>query len=249
MTTLTDRFNAALDDLHLPETDLVDAVIAAIEPEVDQVRSPRRRWLIGTIAACVVAASVLIAPVRAVGQWLGIGATEIRVEPTVETSDPATAPQELLGIETLGGDPADVALNPLPQFGEPAAVLDHRAVRARSFVWAASADNPALGESEIGVVLYVRPTAGAIDAKRLPLEDVVAETVAIVTPNQVVSGFWIDGPHTSTRAGSDRQLLADRVLLWAIDGVQYRLEADRGRAEMIEIAQNIEGGTNLLPPG
>lgn len=248
MTTLEQRFVDAVDELQLPDTDLVAAVTATIEPESVTAKTPRRRWLIGVIAACVVAASVLFAPLQAVAQWLGIGATAIVVEPSVDGSDELSSASPLLGVETLGGVPADAALNPLPEFGEPSAVRDHLAVRGRSYVWAASAEIPPIGQSQIGIILYIRPVEGPAEGKNV-VQGIVFETVPIDTPGGAVPGLWIDDEHLSTRAGSEQPVVADRVLLWVVDDIQYRLEADVGLPAMVEIAESFEGGTELLPPG
>lgn len=255
MRALQDRFVATLDDLDLPQRQLVRPVLAEIvRLEHQPARSPwwqgedRRLGLAFALAVLAVSLTILaVAPTRqAVAGWLGIGSTKINVVPP--TSSPVSDLRSP-SAESLGDDvesPAD----PIPGLGAPDAVRD-QPDRGRSYTWEAGQSLPALGDTDIGVVLSVRPGDGDLfsDVKSVG-QDVDVEFVIVeVGDEATVLGLWIGGTHELIAGSSAPPVVAERVLLWVADAIEYRLETDLSLAEVLDLAASIQGGTDLLPPG
>lgn len=257
--TLEARFVAAVDELELPETNLLDGVLAQVKARpapITQIGRRQYRRAVAAIAACLVAVCLAVTPVRdAVAGWFGIGATTVVVDPQLDADQLVEDVErgEGGGLDAGHDTSSDSQFSPIPSLGRPSLVLDHPEVQGRTFGWTAAPDFPPLAGSQLGVVLYVRPVAGIVESKQLPVEGPVVEPVDVRVPHSgsdvAVSGLWFDGPHQSIRAASPSPVFADRVLLWVNGGVQYRLEADRGLEPMLELAAEIEEGTELLPPG
>lgn len=262
MTALQDRFVAALDDLDLPQRQLVDPVLSEIVRS--QHQPTRLLWWQGqgrrlsgagslaifTIAVLAGSLAILtIAPARqAMAGWLGVGSTKVTVVPP--TSSPATSSSSLpLSAESLGGD-VESSADPIPFLGPPDAVLDHPD-RGRSYTWAASQALPPLGNTDIGLVLSVRPDDGELfSAVKSVSQDVGVELVLVeVGDGAPVPGLWIGDTHELIAGSSSPPVVAERVLLWVADEIEYRLETALGLAEALDLASSIQGGTNLLPPG
>ncbi len=252
MTTDRDRFVAALDELELPDADLVQAVLADVAGARAQPAwrplAPRLGLAFGVVLLCLAAVLLLVEPARsAVADWLGIGATKVEVvPPTAPTGDSSDEPLEP-SAEALG-EPSRAAVDPIPRLGPPAGVFDGPVARGRSYTWPADEAHPGLGGTGVGLVLSVRSTEGELDAKRVA-GDTGVEIVTIEYEGAPTTALWIDGAHELVAAGATRPVLAERVLLWEADGVQFRLELDGGLAAVRPIAAAVRGGTDLLQPG
>ncbi len=246
MTTLEERFVDAVDRLELPEVDLAPAVLAEIVGGGPRQVDWTRRLAVAAAVALLagVAATLAIEPAReAVADWLGIGATEVEVDP--DGTDPSGLPPSA----TLDlGEPASVDLDPLPPLGPPDTASDLATARGRRFSWPAGPDLPPLAGTQVGAVLSVRTIDGAVDAKAL-LSDELIESVVVVVDGTEASGLWIGAEHEYLSADAVGPALAQQVLIWLADGVQFRLEADLPLVEMIRLAEAVSGGTDLLQPG
>ncbi|NOX29492.1 MAG: hypothetical protein GXP35_05510 [Actinobacteria bacterium] len=245
MISLEERIAAAFDDLDVPETDLVDAVLSELgSPAARPTGERTRRLLLAAAAAVVVVASVLaVAPAReAVARWFGIGATRVEVVPTAPTTDVTSRDVS----DMLQGDIVVVDVNPIPELGPPSSVIEDDG--RRHYTWVATDDQPPIGNTGLGVVLSVRSIDGEVDLKQ-PSVDVGAEIGSINVDEVLVAGLWIDGTHEFLAAGSSSPVLAEKVLIWVVEGVQYRLETNLDLAEALAVAEMVHGGTELLPSG
>lgn len=265
MTTLEQRLSDALDTLELPDRDLVTPVLAATtaqttSPALATPAPPRpssRRTLaprLALAAIAIVAATVMILSLPtmrdAVAGWLGIGATQIDLDPGGSLSGISASTAEV-----LGATPVTTAADPIPLLGKPAGAFDLDAVRGRAFVWPAQPGRPELGDSGVGAILTVRSVEGLVGTKRLPGEVAPIE-VQLQLDGHRTTSIWIDDDHEFVPAGSDEPALSGRVLIWTSRPatgdlleplLQYRLEANLDQEAMINLAQNVQGGTELLP--
>lgn len=257
MRALQDRFVAALDDLDLPQRQLVHPVLAEIvRPERQPARSPwwqgevRRLGIAFALAVSVVSLTILaVAPARhAVAGWLGIGSTKVDVVPP--TSSPVSGSSSRSpSAESLGAD-VESSADPIPGLGVPDAVLD-QPDRGRSYTWEASQSLPPLANTDIGLVLSVRPgNEGLFSDVKSVGQDVDVDFVLVeVGDESPVTGLWIGGTHELVAGPSSPSVVAERVLLWVADDIEYRLETGLSLAEALDLASSIQGGTDLLPAG
>lgn len=270
MMSLHDRFVATLDDLDLPATDVAELVLTELSDADRSVRlthptsTRSRRTLLAMAAALVVIMCIAaITPARdAVARWFGIGSTKIEVVPpgaidtttprvdvatTVATTSVATSSETTSSGTRATGDQLP-GIKPFSALDSPVAVIDDGAGRGRSYIWTATTELPALGETDTGLTLSVRLATNDLDLKRVG-SDVGVEFVTIDLSDGPVIGLWIDGTHELIAAGTERVVLAERVLLWESGGVQFRLESALSRDDAVELAASIRGGTDLLRPG
>lgn len=249
MTTLEHNFVEAMAELDLPQRDLEHAVIA----ELRSVESSAHRgptWVLAVAAAVVAVLGIIaIPPARhAVADWLGIGATEIEVIPTDSLSAAATATTAPPSADAIGEpvEPESAAVpDPLAVLGPPLAVYEDPG-RGRSFTWSPSEDLPELGDTGVGAVLSIRPADREL-ATKLVAADVAVEFVDLQLDGRSTTGLWIGGTHELVASGAERPVTAEKVLLWVDGGLEYRLELDGTRQEAIALAENVKGGTELLP--
>lgn len=259
MRSLEERVVAAVEALDRPDDDLVDAVLARLDelpPLVAEGRSrragsvPRRRSLAVALVAvlAVLATVVLVAPAReAVADWLGIGATRVVVEggdgATVGSTASSSAPASSAPPLAAGSDPDGVVI---PSLGPPGSITDGPG-RTRTFRWPAGPDLPPLSHGSVGAQLTVRPTDSEMVTKRV---DPAVEIVFVEIPGRSdpTLALWIGGEHEREAPGGAPEL-AQRVLVWVDEGIEYRLEADLDLAAVLALAAEIEPGTRLLPPG
>lgn len=255
MNMLEQNFVSAIEELDLPEGDLVDSVLAALDPSVVvPFRRYRPTLKVALVAAAVVILALLAVPAsrHAVAGLLGIGATEISMDSRSEDSRSQPSPgQPTVTIresaEDLGELVDDVsAIDALPLLEMPDGVFDHP-IRGRSFTWDASDELPALGDTVVGAVLSVRPVESFTSRKSVPFE--VGVEAVVIDPAQAIVGYWLDGEHELATGGSDQPVLAQRVLLWVVEGFEFRLEVDVGREQAIALAKSVGEGTDLSPPG
>ena len=59
------------------------------------------------------------------------------------------------------------------------------------------------------------------------------------------AALYVEGTHILETPG--RKLAARSVLLWVQDGVEYRLESDLSRDEMIDVAKSVRPDCRLDP--
>jgi|GEM_PF-3186801 len=250
MITLAERFIAALDDMAVPERDLVEPALAAVNAEASvlPLRRRMRSKRVTTMAAALLlalVATVAISPMReAVADWFGIGATQVVFDPTDDLSSLSQT-----SVAALQGRTVDSALNPLPGFEAPAAVFDLEDVRGRTYVWSVRENRPALGDTDIGVMLTGRSVDGAQATKRLVTEGVPEPVLIAVDTGADLNGLWIADAHEFTAGGTDRPALSSSVLLWTSGTTQFRLEANLDLEAMTSLAASVDLGTDLLPPG
>ncbi len=256
MTSLEERFVAAVEALDRPDRDLVGPVLAAVAemPPVVAGRQARpaprvrpRPWAMALVSLAVAVAVVtVVAPARqAVAHWLGIGATRVVVEPGAGTGTPSSVPT----VTPSGGsrsatssDPVDV----IAGLGRPGAIVDGPG-RARTYRWPASDRLPPLADPSVGAQLTVRPADGEVVTK---LVDPAVEIVFVEIPgrSEPTMALWIGGQHERDAPGGSPEL-AQQVLVWVDSGIEYRLEADLDLAAVLALAAEIEPGTRLLAPG
>lgn len=227
----------------------------------------RARWVALAAAAAVVLAVVLAVPGarQAVARLLGIGGVRVTV-----TGDP---PGDLGRALDLGDPlPVDEAVaaaggafdTPFPSPpGDPALAFAGRPDGAVSLVWPAGEGLPALEESEVGLILTVFPTDGAVpsgdpgdpDDPGGPLVEKQAGPGTRVTAVQVGPhhGYWLSGAPHEVRdgpaggggppaAGAGARL-AGNTLIWADGATTYRLESGLERAPAIALAEALTGAT------
>lgn len=268
MMPLEDRFVRAIEDLDLPEVDLVDAVLAEVaarpagrerrgfrpfaRPARPWSAPPRLAWALAAALLVATAAVLFVEPARTtVANWFGIGATRVDTDPAVPPvttdsaptgSDPAPAP-----ATAALGTPVEITADPIPLLGPPTAAYDRPVARGRAYTWPADGDRPALPGSDIGTLLSVRSVDGPIDVKTVLHDDV--RVVVVDVDGVPVPALWLDGTHELLAAGAAEPVLAERVLLWQVGGVQYRLESELELTEALRLAAAVEGGTGLLQPG
>jgi hypothetical protein len=192
-------------------------------------RPPARRMLLVAAAAVVVLVTLglAVAPAReAVADWLGIGSTEVRIDP--EQGEPS--PQ-------------------MPRLADGAQAVDERGARAAlgralpelSEVFAGSAPEYAI-PIEGGVLvrwtghdetLWIRPGGAdsAVLVKKYSQPDAEIEEVDDLGD----AALWLGRSHVLQTPG--RAVAASHVLLWLDGGFEWRLEGDLGRDDMIAIAR------------
>lgn len=254
MTRLETQIHQALESLVVPDTDLVESVLAELPLHRSPVRH-RRPVLATAVAVLAIAIGIVaaVAPAReAIADWLGIGATELQSVNEVDLPDRSS-------VEDLGDPVASTTLretqpedtrasvSPIPSLGEPSGVFDDSS-RGRSYTWSASANLPAIGSSDVGAVLSVRPADRVLSAKVIA-NDVEFGPVELASLSGDTIAFWINGQHVLVQTGSSRRVSANQVLLWVADGVEIRLETSLELPEVVRLAQEIVEGTELLAPG
>lgn len=219
-------------------------IAAALTPErlgTGRRRSPRRR----TRRSLVLAAALLVV---IAGSALAAGVVpgvDLRTsDQRVDTTRPALIDDAaFLGARTTLADARASVDIPVRVPDLPAApqvyVADDRRV---SLVYPAADGLPPVDGTSAGLV--VTQFAGRPD-------DVVLRKAvgpdAEVSPVDVggATGWWITGAHTVATVTPDGGVApqdvryADRTLLWSVDGVTLRLEADVGRARAVELAASM----------
>jgi hypothetical protein len=220
---------ALRDELQVPDEPLT----VPVGVELRRARPRRDRALVAAgIAALATVAVLAVAPAReAVADWLGLGSTEVRIVPT--TSVPATAGPSL------------------PSLADGARVVDEQGAAAelgRPLPAVGRADTDARPELAVpveGGVLVRWPGRdetlwihGPTPAGASYLKKLAAAQEDIGPVDGLGDGaLWLAGPHLLETPG--RLLAADHVLLWIDDGLEWRLEGDLPRDEMVAIARNL----------
>ena len=187
----------------------------------------RRLAVAAVILVALLVAGLAVAPVRsAVADWLGIGRTHVvKVPGGVDTSGlpliqerltPVThdEAERALGdsLPTAGalGDPHVLVLPP-----EGGVIMAWPEGRTTLWVHSIDVDPRVFLDKLVAVGERVEPVEGVGDA-----------------------ALYVEGTHILETPG--RTLAARSVLLWVQDGVEYRLESDLTRDQMIEVAKSVE---------
>ncbi len=239
MKSLEERFVAAVEQLDLPSRDLVAPVLTAIE-----VKQPvRRTWALVPAAIALVVAVIAVPNVRtAVADLLGIGSTRVEVVDTPQSSS-RTQPAS---VESLG-TAVEASGDPIPSLGRPTELYDHPG-RGRSYVWSDGARLPEIGGSGVGAVLSVREADGGVSLKTVEPGADIGEVELAIDGHQVPA-LWIGAQHSLLAAETTEPAIADRVLIWELAAVAYRLEVNLSLDEAVVLAESVVGGTELLPAG
>ncbi len=218
-------------DAHLEE--ILISVGAHLEVGAPSSPSVHRGapWLHRLVVAAVILIALLVvglavAPVRsAVADWLGIGSTHVvEVPGGVDTSGLSLIQERLTRVSS---DEAERALrHPLPTvdaLGDPQVVV------------LPPEGGVIMGWAESNTTLWVRSID--IDPKVF-LQKLVAVGEKVEPVDGVgEAALYVEGTHILETPG--RTLAARSVLLWMQDGVEYRLESDLSRDEMIDVAKSL----------
>ena len=231
------------------ERDLSAGVLASLEA----APAPRRSWwsrpafALAALAILAGAATlVLSAPAReAVADLLGIGGVQVEFTEPDETPAPLRpgAALELGEAITLEEARGLLPIGVPEDLGEPAAVYLDRDTEARvSLVYEPRPGIPEAEETGVGVLLtQFRSTLDEGLFKKLVDTGVRVSYVNVAGNN----AYWIEGQHELLlvdRFGNvvpDTARLAGNTLIWEVDGITLRLEADIGLRKALEIAESI----------
>ena len=219
-------------DAHLEE--ILMSVGAHLEVGAPAAPSAHRHstWLRRLAVAAVILIALLVvglavAPVRsAVADWLGIGSTHVvKVPGGVDTSGLPLIQERLRPVSRAEAEA--VLRDPLPTvaaLGDPQIVV------------LPPEGGVLMGWTEGDTTLWVHPID--IDPD-LFLQKLVA-VGENVEPVEGVgeAALYVEGTHILETPG--RRLAARSVLLWVQDGVEYRLESDLSRDEMIDVAKSVQ---------
>lgn len=186
---------------------------------------PRRLAIAAAIVIVVLVTTLAVAPVRdAVADWLGIGHTHIvKVEGGIDTAGLPSI-QERLAPKSR--DEAEAALGrPLPTveaLGDPDALV------------ASPEGGVIMGWTQGDTTLWVHPEG----LETGPFFDKLVATGEAVERIRGVGedALYVEGTHILETPG--RKLAARSVLLWVEADVEYRLESNLSRDEMVAVAQS-----------
>jgi hypothetical protein len=245
VTDLESRLAALSEEIAWPPTpDLATPVMARVAAE------PRRRrrlaWagtalpfraapVAAAVAAALLALAVALAASPAVrarlADWLGVGS--VRIERVERLPDIGPAAELGLGERTsLAAARRRTGLDvPVVRaLGTPDAVYVQPGSLAVSLVYVARAGLPP-STNGIGALLSILPAGGLAPVQKLVAAGVPITRVRI----RGARGYFIGGEHVF----EPPQRLAGRTLLWARDGVTYRLEGDLPLATAVRLARSV----------
>ncbi len=241
---MTDRLEERLTDLgqqmDWPTADVSAEVLRRVTQPASQPR-PVRRWAVVAVALAAVVVVMAIPAGRGVIADL-LGVVGIEVEWT-DGLPPTGAFDELDFGRTVSLE--EVGFPILVPGTDPPGLPDRVYVDGGrvATVWGASADLPAIVDTEIGLVhlQFAATLDGALLSKR------VAQESAIRGVNvRGRFGIWIeDGPHVVSYLDSDGRertettRLAGNVLMWEEDGVTHRIESALSLGESLAIAASL----------
>lgn len=227
-------------DLEATLTDLGADLLADVDvwPAVQEripARPVRRPRLVPALAAVlvVVLALAFVEPVRStVSAWFGLGRTSVEIDPDLApglrsavVGEPVTQDR---AVELLGRQPRLPADLPEPDgwFERP----DGTVVA----VWAPTADWPEIGTSGAGLLLS---EAALVDAGQS------VKVIGLVEGSHFtevgdVAGLWIAGPHVLIPPSGDPESTGN-VLIWVVDGIEFRLESTLAERAAVAIAKTV----------
>lgn len=205
-----------------------------------QWSTPSRRWRwrwrwqwAPVLAVALIAAIVLtVAPVRsAVAGWLGIGSTSIQIDPT-PPSTVAALPSIDAGLRRIDRATAAERLGSLP------VALDATTLGPPSG-FATMPEGGVLVVWADGTTLWIHDAdieAGMLFDKLVQSGQSVQSVDELGDQALVISGdHFLRTPH--------RMIAATTSVLWQSDEREYRLESDRDRAALVELARQIAAGS------
>ena len=250
MPDTADALVLELEDLgrHLTAVDDDVDVVARALDQIERATRRTRHWrrvAVGAAVAAAVALLVLVIPParHAVADLFGIGGERI----TRTSSLPSN-----LGTRFDLGRPIDVedarrhASAPIAtpdRIGAPDAAFTGRPAAGTSFVWKPSAPLPRVFDSDIGLLLTEFP--GGLNRQLVEKAVPTGTTIEPVTVNGA-DGYWLgNGVHAFFYLDADGEpqpdtaRLAANTLLWARDGVTYRLESALDRDAALAIARQL----------
>lgn len=226
---LTGALGALRDSLEVDAPDDLD--LSPPSDHADLHQRGHRRVLAAAAALVVVVAAVLAAVPdarQAVARWLGVGTVDVERRPGAPEPDGR-------GVFLEGVDPWSVE-RALVELGPVAERLDEAGLDRPT-----SAGRPPEGGIVMAwdggrVTLWaLRVTDAPMLEKQLGVDDDAEILEGIGTDVAVL----LDGPHVLV--SPVRTVAADR-LVWWIDGeVQYRLEADRSRDDLVALVGALSG--------
>jgi hypothetical protein len=212
------------DRLELVLADLAGHLdVGAPTAQPERRHRPRLLWAAGA-AALVAVAIVAIAPAReAVARWLGIGGTEVRIDPSASIPlDALTIDEGLPRIEQADAEALVGPLNWLEtsELGIPA----EYATLPEGGVLAAWSDGTTLWihDFDVDAGLLFKKLSGDSTLVRF-VEDLGDRALAI-TGNHVL-------------LTPNRTIAATTVVLWQVDDREFRLESDRDTEALVAIAR------------
>ena len=235
--------SAMSEDVAFPRTPpIAPAVVTRLREEREaNIRPPFPSLALWNRRRALVLVIVGIAAVLALAfaARLTLGAAEIRLR---QETTPSGAP---LGPAGLG--------SPVPQIddavrfdvGVPAGPLPDEAYVFRTssgrpaalLAWRAGGDQTALPGTQWRMMLIqVRGD------ERTLVKDVEAPEDSLMVGVDGREAFWIDSPHeliVLTAEGTETFVIRANVLIWAEDGVTYRLETTLGLTEAIALAETV----------
>jgi hypothetical protein len=247
LTELERELVALGDDVAWPRTPDLAAMVQARIASQPRGRA-RRTWLPGRLAPALavllvvlVALGALLAAspgVRAtLRDWLGIGA--VAVKRVDRLPDLAPARQLALGRRVTAAAAARHLGHPVLSvraLGPPDAIYEGQAIApARvSLIYVARPGLPA-GTAGVGALL------DELEGDSLPFaEKLVGSGVPIVRVKvNGAPGLFIGGRHALVLPDELRPRLAGNTLLWARDGVTYRLETALGVRASLRLARSV----------
>lgn len=223
-------------------------VAAGIEPSRPRRWPLRRSFVLAVAALLALAVAATAAALWLPGLRIAFG--DLPTPPPTTARPPSGPPGSSLGLgstvslaeaERISG--LDLRLPDDPSIGAPDAVYVG-AVRQVSLVWAPAANLPPTESGGVG--LLITEYDGRVDAgyfEKLVDSDAVVEEVSVGGDR----GYWISGPphffYFIDRSGQgveDSRRVVGDTLVWASDGVTYRLESSLGRDEAIRLAETLE---------
>jgi hypothetical protein len=212
--------------LELVLSDLADHLeVDAPTAHPERRQRPRLVWAAGA-AALIAVAIVAIAPAReAVARWLGIGGTEVRIDPSASIPlDSLTIDEGLPRIEQAEAEALVGSLDWLgtSELGSPA----EYAAMPEGGLLVAWADGTTLWihDFDVDAGLLIKKLSGDSTSMRF-VEDLGDAALAITGDHVLLT--------------PNRAIAATTVVLWQIDDREYRLEADRDTDALIAIARQL----------
>jgi hypothetical protein len=255
-TDVTARAVAELRTASEPGRLLVDGELAhdplgQRRPSVRHARRavPRPRRRVALAAAAIVAAVLVVSAVpptrQAVADLLGMG--RVRITQTDSPFRHGSGHLDL-GEPVTWAEARRLAPGPLPRppvLGAPTAVFAGEPAGGVTLVWAPDERLPEVGDYGVGLLITAFP--GSVDRSEDAIEK--RTTAGGTVESTEVNGepaYWLGGvPHEVSyldEHGETRQdtiRLSGHALVWAHDGVTYRLESALALADALRLAESL----------
>jgi hypothetical protein len=197
-----------------PEPDVSDRVLGRIQ------RRAGRRWLVPVVVAALALVGALFAIPQtraAILRVLHIGGVEVQQVETLPSAQPGPLPLGRRVSLDEARDAVDIDLAVPDDYGAVYVSEPYVTFVLAPRVWL-------LQWREGGPPIIKKFVGPGTRIDQVSLDD-------------GTSAFWIEGRHVVTR-GPERRL-AGNVLIWARDGVTYRLEGVLSRSRALEIAGSL----------